>query len=316
MQNNKQAGQAQQPSGKTSKKNKLIGILCIAAFLIILIVVFIFVGEPMIKFAKEPERFREWVDNLGVWGRLAFIGMIALQIVVAVIPGEPLEIVAGYAFGVFEGTLLCMLGSLAGGVIVFLFVRYFGVKVVDIFIPHEKITQLKFLNTKRKLTMLTTIVFLIPGTPKDVLTYFVGLTPMKITTWMLITSLARFPSIITSTMGGNALGTKEYIAAVIIFAATVIISAAGLLVYKKISSRKHANEKESEHQASASTQSAANCSRPDENNQPPVLKTPEIQKDKPGSAEGAAQPQENAESPSPGHCRPKTNSPHADLTGR
>jgi len=139
---------------------------------------------------------------------------------------------------------------------------------------------------------------------------------MKITTWMLITSLARFPSIITSTMGGNALGTKEYIAAVIIFAATVIISAAGLLVYKKISSRKHANEKESEQQASASTQSAANCSRPDENNQPPVLKTPEIQKDKPGSAEGAAQPQENAESPSPGHCRPKTNSPHADLTDR
>ena len=70
-----------------------------------------------------------------------------------------------------------------GGVIVFLFVRYFGAKVVDIFIPHEKITQLKFLNTKKKLTLLTTVVFLIPGTPKDVLTYFVGLTPMKLTTW-------------------------------------------------------------------------------------------------------------------------------------
>ena len=204
------------PGGPNNRRNKLIGILCIAVFVAILAVIFVFVGEPMIKFVNEPEQFRDWIDALGIWGRLIFIGMMALQIIVAVIPGEPLEIVAGYAFGVLEGTLLCMLGALVGGVIVFLFVRYFGAKVVDIFIPHEKITQLKFLNTKKKLTLLTTVVFLIPGTPKDVLTYFVGLTPMKLTTWMLITSLARFPSIITSTMGGNALGTKEYIAAVII----------------------------------------------------------------------------------------------------
>ncbi len=250
---------------KNNRRNKLIGILCIAAFTAILVVVFIFVGEPMIKFAKEPEHFREWVDNLGVWGRLAFIGMIALQIIVAVIPGEPLEIVAGYAFGVFEGTLLCMLGSLAGGLIVFLFVRYFGTKVVDIFIPHEKITQLKFLNTKKKLTLLTTIVFLIPGTPKDVLTYFVGLTPMKLTTWMLITSLARFPSIITSTMGGNALGTKEYIAAVIIFAVTIIFSAAGLLIYKKLSAKKHASQNEEKQRSSSESLTSGPESRLQDN---------------------------------------------------
>lgn len=258
---NKQIGQ-NHLSEKTNKKSKLIGILCIAVFLIILIVVFIFVGEPMIKFAKEPERFRSWVNELGVWGRLAFVGMMALQIIVAVIPGEPLEIVAGYAFGVFEGTLLCMLGALVGGVAVFLFVRYFGVKIIDIFVSHEKISQLKFLNTKKKLTLLTTIVFLIPGTPKDVLTYFVGLTPMKITTWMLITSLARFPSIITSTMGGNALGTKEYITAAFIFAATIIISAAGLLIYKRISSKKHPNEKEED------SQPASTCLDSDSNVQP------------------------------------------------
>ena len=156
------------PGGPNNRRNKLIGILCIAVFVAILAVIFVFVGEPMIKFVNEPEQFRDWIDALGIWGRLIFIGMMALQIIVAVIPGEPLEIVAGYAFGVLEGTLLCMLGALVGGVIVFLFVRYFGAKVVDIFIPHEKITQLKFLNTKKKLTLLTTVVFLIPGTPKAV----------------------------------------------------------------------------------------------------------------------------------------------------
>lgn len=315
MDNNHQTGQ-EQPSGKTNKKNKLIGILCIAAFLIILIVVFIFVGEPMIKFAKEPERFRDWVDNLGVWGRLAFVGMIALQIIVAVIPGEPLEIVAGYAFGVFEGTLLCILGSLIGGIIVFLFVRYFGVKVVDIFIPHEKITQLKFLNTKKKLTLLTAIVFLIPGTPKDVLTYFVGLTPMKITTWMLITSLARFPSIITSTMGGNALGTKEYIAAIIIFAATVIISAAGLLIYKKISSKRHSNEKETEQQTPGSIQSDSGCDIPVKNGLHSASNSSEPQKDSFPSISDTLGPKKTDKIPMSGNFRPKANGPHADLTDR
>lgn len=231
------------PSQKERKSKKLIGWTCIIAFLLICIAIFYFVGKPMMKFADQPESFRAWVDEHGIWGRLIFTGMMALQIIVAAIPGEPLEIAAGYAFGVVEGTLLCMLGAFIGGTAVFLFVRYFGIKVVDIFIPREKITQLKFLNNKKKLTLLTTVIFLIPGTPKDILTYFAGLTPMKLTTWMIITTFARFPSIITSTAGGNALGTKEYTAAALVFAVTVIASGVGLLIYKKISNKKHSSEK-------------------------------------------------------------------------
>lgn len=237
------SSEAEQTPQKERKSKKLIGWICIISFLLIFTAIFYFVGKPMIKFADQPESFRAWVDEHGIWGRLVFTGMMALQIIVAVIPGEPLEITAGYAFGMAEGTLLCMLGAFAGGTVVFLFVRYFGIKVVDIFIPREKITQLKFLNNKKKLTLLTTIVFLIPGTPKDILTYFAGLTPMKLTTWMLITTFARLPSIITSTAGGNALGTKEYAAAALVFAVTVVASGVGLLIYKKMSNKKHSSEK-------------------------------------------------------------------------
>lgn len=237
------SSEAEQTPQKERKSKKLIGWICIISFLLIFTAIFYFVGKPMIKFADQPESFRAWVDEHGIWGRLVFTGMMALQIIVAVIPGEPLEITAGYAFGMAEGTLLCMLGAFAGGTVVFLFVRYFGIKVVDIFIPREKITQLKFLNNKKRLTLLTTIVFLIPGTPKDILTYFAGLTPMKLTTWMLITTFARLPSIITSTAGGNALGTKEYAAAALVFAVTVVASGVGLLIYKKMSNKKHSSEK-------------------------------------------------------------------------
>ena len=163
-----------------------------------------------------------------------FIGMVVLQIIVAIIPGEPLEIGAGYAFGVFEGTLLCMIGILIGSTLVFLFTRFFGVKFVEAIYPREKFMKYKFLQNKKKLNLITFILFLIPGTPKDVLTYFIGLTPMKLSTWILITCTARIPSVVTSTIGGNALGLKDYKYAIIAFAIAVVISVIGLFIHRLI----------------------------------------------------------------------------------
>ena len=72
-----------------------------------------FVGRPLLKFVSAPEQFRSWVDGHGIYGRLAFIGMMVLQVFIAIIPGEPLESGSGYAFGMWEGTLLCMAGAVS-----------------------------------------------------------------------------------------------------------------------------------------------------------------------------------------------------------
>ena len=111
------------PEEKRRMKRTIAAIIAFAAFLAIACVL---VGRPLLKFIDDPQKFRDWVDTHGIWGRLSFVGMMALQVIVAFIPGEPLEIAAGYAFGVWEGTGLCMLGALIGGLVVFLFVRSFG----------------------------------------------------------------------------------------------------------------------------------------------------------------------------------------------
>jgi uncharacterized membrane protein YdjX (TVP38/TMEM64 family) len=220
------------------KRKRLIYTACIVIFLTLSVLICVFVGRPFLKFISEPENFRLWVDSHGIWGWLAFVGVMILQVVVAIIPGEPLELAAGYAFGFWEGTLLCLIGSVAGGILVFLIVRRWGVKVVEIFFSTEKIQSLKFLQDERKLDILIFFLFFIPGTPKDVLTYFVGLTKIRFPTWLLISTIARIPSIVTSTISGDALGLQDYQFAIIAFGVTLVISVLGLLIYNRICSRR------------------------------------------------------------------------------
>ena len=222
----------------TEKHKKIIAGGGIILFLLLSGLVFWFAGKPLLQFVSEPEQFRIWVDERGIWGRLAFVGMVILQIFVAVIPGEPLEIAAGYAFGFWEGTFLCLLGMTIGGALVFGFVRRFGIRAVEVFIPREKIENLKFLQNKKRVYIFVILAFLLPGPPKDVLCYAAGLTKIQFSHWLWITSLCRLPSLVTSILGGNALGTGELVQAIVIFTVTVGVSLLGLWVYKRFMERR------------------------------------------------------------------------------
>lgn len=221
----------------TDRQKKWIAGTGVFLFLVLSALVCWFAGRPLIRFVREPERFQAWVDAQGVRAPLLFVGMVVLQIVVAIIPGEPLEIAAGYAFGALEGTLLCLLGALVGRVAVFLLVRRFGVRAVEVFFPREKVQSLRFLQNEKKLTFWVFFLFFLPGTPKDVLSYIVGLTKLPLRNWVIISTIAPIPSIITSTIGGSALGMGRYTFAAVVFGATLAISAVGLLIYRRVSKR-------------------------------------------------------------------------------
>lgn len=214
-------------------RRRAVAAAGLAAFAGLTAALFFAAGKPMDELFEEPERFRQWADAMGFGGKLAFVGMVALQVVVAVLPGEPLEIAAGFAFGAWEGALLCMVGSFAGGMAAFGLSRGLGVRAVEAFVPREKIESLGFVRDARRLTLWMWILFLIPGTPKDALTYLAGLTRMRLRTWALIAAVARVPSIVTSTVGGGALGEGEPAVAAAALGAAALAAAAGLIVWKK-----------------------------------------------------------------------------------
>lgn len=220
------------------KRKRLVSIVSLLVLIAFFVVITVFIGKPMVEGLADPEEFRQWVDSHGPVGRLAFLGMMTLQVVVAMIPGEPLEIAAGYVFGNFEGLMLCILGAVLGTMIIFGFTRLFGVKMVEAFISREKIESIRFLHNPEKRNVLVFLLFFIPGTPKDVITYFIGLTSMKLPAFLLLSSIGRIPSVITSTIVGNALGTQNYVAAVLVFVGTGLAAAAGLWVYHLICRKK------------------------------------------------------------------------------
>jgi uncharacterized membrane protein YdjX (TVP38/TMEM64 family) len=226
----------------TEKHKKTLAIIAFLVFCAFFVLVAVFLGRPLLSLVEDPESFRIWVKEAGFSSRIIFVGMVALQVVVALIPGEPLEIGAGIAFGSIEGTLLCLFGIVLGSAIVFLLVRRFGVKLVEVFFPMEKIRNLKFLQNKKRINLLFFFLMMIPGTPKDLLSYFVGLTPMKLSHWLVFCIFTRIPSVVTSTVGGDALQEKEYLFAGVLFAVTALISMLGAYLYGRFTSHREKNK--------------------------------------------------------------------------
>ena len=221
----------------TEKQKKMLSAAAIIIFILLFAALAWFVGRPMIRFARQPEQFRSWVDGHGAWGWAAYAAMVFLQVVVAIIPGEPLEIAGGYAFGAWWGTVLCLIGAVLGSAAVFALVRRWGRPLAEVVFPKEKLDKLQFLHSSPKRTALLWLIFTAPGTPKDLLCYFAGLTDMKWRTWLLIATVGRLPSIVTSTVGGGALGDRNYTTAAIAFGVALAAAGVGYLVYRAVCRR-------------------------------------------------------------------------------
>lgn len=239
---------APEPAGeRTVRRRKKIQSVCILGIaLLFAAAVTIWVGRPLLALSENPAQMRAWVEQRGFWGQAAFLGMMGLQVVLAVIPGEPFEIGAGYAFGALPGLLLCLIATAAGSAIVFGFTRLLGVRMVETFVSREKIASLRFLQSSKRLNLLIFLIFLIPGTPKDLITYCIGLTPMKLHTFLLLSTIGRIPSVISSTLGGAALGVHKFGAAGAILGATMVLSLAGILVYRRLCRKERLAEAEGE----------------------------------------------------------------------
>ena len=180
---------------------------------------------------------RAFVDEYAVASRFALVGINIAQVLLAFLPGEPIELASGYAFGFWEGTLLCLVASGIATSIIYAAVRRWGWNVVGLFFAHEDFQKYGRLQDTRRLELLMLVVFLIPGTPKDFLTYFAGLTRMRFPAVLAIATLGRIPSIVTSTIAASAFGDGDYTLALAAVVVAAVLLALGALLCRTFEAR-------------------------------------------------------------------------------
>lgn len=199
-------------------------------------------GPELFAFFADGPRLQAWVDAQGAFAPVAMVALITVQIVVAVLPGEPIELGAGYAFGFWEGTALCLVAGLIGAVIVVALVRTLGMRVIELLFPREKIDSMKWLQDSARFELLMFLCFLIPGTPKDIMTYIAGLTKCPLWRIALIATVGRIPSIVSSTMAAGFAAEGNWMATAAVVALTVVFVAVGVGVYALIARRARKRE--------------------------------------------------------------------------
>ena len=203
----------------------LINIMLVIAFCLVIYKIFkTFAGNPVIL-KKELMKF-------GNLGKVILILIMAFQVIFVFLPGEVIEVAAGFSYGTFEGLIICLLGTIIGTIIIYGLLNKYGIKFINKFYDTNKINQINFLKKEKHLEIIIFIIFFIPGTPKELITYLAPFTRLELTTFLAITSIARIPSIITSTISGSALSNQNYQLTIWVFIITGAISILGLLIYK------------------------------------------------------------------------------------
>jgi uncharacterized membrane protein YdjX (TVP38/TMEM64 family) len=216
-------------------KNKLfVNSLLIGAFVFLFFWVLFRYGDYLTYLLKDPAKFEKWILGFGAKGVLVFILIQVLQVVIFIIPGEVVQVAGGYLYGAVLGSLYSLIGITIGSVLCFAIARFLGYEFVRGMISEDKLKKFDYIINNKKGEMGLFIVFLMPGLPKDALSYVAGLTPVKFVNYFLITALARLPGIVISSYIGSNIEHKNYMVSVVVSVIAVILFVIGFLNKDKI----------------------------------------------------------------------------------
>lgn len=232
-------GTVKERIAKKAPKIDIIKFAGLIAFLVVIALVIVVIW-PYISMAFEEgglEKIVAEMDDAGFGGVLLLEALQLLQIIVAFIPGEVVQLAAGAIYGPWIGGLIILVGCIISSAIVFLLVRKLGAPFVHDMVPKKYILKLEEFEHSKKFNLIVFILFLIPGLPKDLFTYVVPLTDMRFREFMLVTNIARIPGIILSTYAANGLINGDIWQSVAIFLALAIVSGVALIVFNRITDK-------------------------------------------------------------------------------
>lgn len=205
--------------------------------IIALLAVFSYISWPYVQSLQNPEvqaALQAKLNEFGVWGYLIMFLIQFVQVVVVVLPGEFIEIFAGVLYGGLGGLAICLIGCLAASSFIFWTSKNVLGDYLRKQLKMDEVKTFSFLKDTKRAELVVLVLFLIPGTPKDVLTYLGPMSNMRLLDFVLLSNFARIPSIVTSTYVGENLSRGDWRTSLLIFLITGVVGVIGILTKDKI----------------------------------------------------------------------------------
>ncbi len=182
---------------------------------------------------QDHHRLKGIILSYGAYSPLAFILLQIVQVVVAPIPGGAIEFLGGYIFGVKAGFFYSMVGLLLGSWFAFGLARIFEKWVVEKFVSPQTRKKFDYLIGHEGV-ILSLFLFLIPGFPKDALCYILGLTPMHLGIFLIISTIGRIPGTLMATLQGAKAFDHQYKIFLILLGVSALVILAFYIYHDKI----------------------------------------------------------------------------------
>ena len=212
---------------------KFVGLIAFFGLMVLICVLL----WPYFHDLFEPggiDRIIDDVRGAGPVGFLILLGLQFLQIVVAFIPGEVVQVAAGMLYGPWLGALIIFIGCVFSSAFIFVLVHKLGAPFVQSMVPTNYLEKFRRFEKTGKLNIIVFVLFLIPGLPKDVFTYLVPLTDMRMRTFLVLSNIGRIPGIVVSTYAADGLVEGRIIESVAIFAVAAVIALLGVIFRERI----------------------------------------------------------------------------------
>jgi uncharacterized membrane protein YdjX (TVP38/TMEM64 family) len=157
----------------------------------------------------DREKVKSFLDSLGPLSFFGFILLQTFQVVAAPVPGEVTGFIGGYFYGSILGIILSTIGLTLGSMLAYFLSKTFGRPFVEKFVKKETLEKYDYL-LHHKGAFLVFLLFLIPGFPKDLLCYVIGLGRLTTKEFLIISTAGRFAGTVLITLGGSFIRNNQY----------------------------------------------------------------------------------------------------------
>ena len=212
-----------------------IALLVVIAVVILAVIGAVIYFWPYISSLQEEENqkiFQDWVRSFGPWGVIILLVIQVLQIILFFIPGEVIEFSSGLLYGILGGYLICIAGQILAILLTYFLVMIFGKALVDKMVDKETMDKVEDRHTRAEVLLF--FCLLIPGIPKDVFNFVAPYCKVPMWKYIIITLIARFPTVFSSILMGAAILNGEFNLSLIVLIVSATVGICGIIFNKQI----------------------------------------------------------------------------------